>query len=129
MADDPPVSARDGASEAGSGQHPSRRFPRIQLAATVRLRFRSAEAAIESRTVDISEGGLFIRMSNPRPEGTAIRLHLEPGDDRLDIGGVVVRCIRPGEGEPTGVGVLFTDISPRDLAYVQALVRASLGLS
>lgn len=109
--------------------HPARRFPRIQLGTTVRLRFRSAEAAIESRTVDISEGGVFIRMSNPRPEGTPIRVQLELGERRLDIGGVVVRCVRPGEGEPTGVGVLFTEITPDDLATVKALVRASLGLS
>lgn len=116
-------------SKVAAAQHPNRRFPRIQLAAAVRLRFPSAEAAVESSTVDISEGGVFIRMSNPRPEGTTIRLQLELGDDRLDIGGVVVRSIRPGEGEPTGVGVLFTEISPSDLAYVQRLVRASLDMS
>jgi uncharacterized protein (TIGR02266 family) len=103
-----------------------RRFPRIQLALTVQLRFPSAEAALESSTVDVSEGGVFIRMPNPRPEGTAIRLQLHVGGRVLQIGGVVVRCIRPGEGEPVGIGVLFTELRADDAAFVQTLVRERL---
>ncbi|MCA9707354.1 MAG: PilZ domain-containing protein [Myxococcales bacterium] len=106
--------------------HPQRRFPRIQLATTVRLRFASAEAVQECRTVDISEGGVFIRMDRPRPEGTAIRLQLHVGARDLEIGGVVVRCIRPEEGPPTGIGVLFTEIRPEDHHFVQQLVRERL---
>jgi len=104
--------------------HPDRRFPRVQLALTVRLRFASAEAAYESRTVDISEGGVFIRMDRPRPEGTTIRLELQVGDRRLAIGGVVVRSIRPGEGGAPGIGVLFTELEPDDRAFVAGLVSA-----
>lgn len=107
-------------------QHDRRRFPRIRLALTVRLRFASAEAAQDSRTVDISEGGVFIRMAKPRPEGTTIRLELQVGARALEIGGVVVRCIRPGEGEPTGIGVLFTDIRDEDRGFVQQLVNERL---
>lgn len=103
-----------------------RRFPRIRLSTTVRLQFPSADAAIESSTVDISEGGVFIRMSQPRAEGTSIRLYLQLGKDLLEIGGVVVRSIRPGEGDPPGIGVLFTDIEPEDVEYMQTLVRSSL---
>lgn len=103
-----------------------RRFPRIQLALTVQLRFASAEAALESRTVDISEGGVFIRMPKPRPEGTAIRLQLHVGGRVLEIGGVVVRSVRPDEGEPPGIGVLFTELRPEDASFVQSLVRERL---
>jgi uncharacterized protein (TIGR02266 family) len=103
-----------------------RRFPRIQLALTVQLRFPSAEAALESSTVDISEGGVFIRMPNPRPEGTVIRLLLHVGGRVLEIGGVVVRSIRAGEGEPVGIGVLFTELRPDDATFVQTLVRERL---
>lgn len=106
-----------------------RRFPRIQLALTVELRFASAEAAIESRTVDISEGGVFIRMPQPRPEGTAIRLQLHVGGRALEIGGVVVRCVRPGEGASPGIGVLFTEMRHEDAEYVQGLVRERLARS
>jgi uncharacterized protein (TIGR02266 family) len=103
-----------------------RRFPRIQLAATVELRFASAEAALRSSTVDISEGGVFIRMSRPRPEGTAIRLRLHVGGRELEIGGVVVRSVGQGEGTPAGIGVLFTELRPEDAAFVQTLVRDRL---
>ena len=103
-----------------------RRFPRIQLALAVELYFPSAEAALESSTVDISEGGVFIRMSRPRPEGTSIELRLRVGDRVLEIGGVVVRCVRPDEGEPSGIGVLFTDVQPEDLAFMQTLTREQL---
>ena len=103
-----------------------RQFPRIQLAAAVELRFASPEAAIESSTVDISEGGVFIRMPNPRPEGTLIQLGLHVGGRRLSIGGVVVRSVRPGEGAAPGIGVLFTDLRPDDAAFVKTLVRERL---
>jgi uncharacterized protein (TIGR02266 family) len=119
----------DGQSPASGGQGPQdrRRFPRIRLALTVELRFASADAVLESSTVDISEGGVFIRMPNPRPEGTLIRLHLHVGGRVLDIGGVVVRSVRPGEGEPPGIGVLFLEMQPDDAEFVQTLVRERLG--
>lgn len=118
---------RDAASEPESSPA-DRRFPRIKLATTVQLRFSSAGAVVESRTVDLSEGGVFIRMGNPRPEGTPIRLKLELGDHvRLEIGGVVVRCVRSGESEPPGIGVLFTEISPEDAEYLRTLVRSAIG--
>ena len=110
----------------GTSPQERRRFPRIALAATVELRFASAEAALESSTVDISEGGVFIRMSRPRPEGTAIKLRMHVGGRALEIGGVVVRSIRPGEGEPVGIGVVFTGIGPEAATYVQTLVRDRL---
>jgi uncharacterized protein (TIGR02266 family) len=103
-----------------------RRFPRIQLALTVELRFASAEEVLESSTVDISEGGMFIRMPSPRPEGTAIELRLHVGGRAVEIGGVVVRCVRPGEGEPPGIGVLFTALRPDDANFVQTLVREQM---
>ena len=122
----------DGASTGGSERQGAshgperRRFPRVQLALTVRLRFASAEAACDCRTVDISEGGVFIRMDRPRPEGTAIRLQLMVGDRELSIGGVVVRSIRPGEGAAPGIGVLFTELRPEDRSFVQQLVSDGL---
>ena len=121
----------EGSRQGSVGSPPPdrRRFPRIRLALTVRLRFRSAEAALDSRTVDISEGGVFIRMSQPREEGTSIRLELQVGERSLEIGGVVVRCIRPGEGPLAGIGVLFTEIRPEDLSFVQTMIHERLSSS
>ncbi len=107
-------------------QRERREFRRIPLALTVELRFASAEAALESSTVDISEGGVFIRMPKPRPEGTSIRLQVHVGRRVLEIEGVVVRTVWPGEGEPPGIGVLFTDIEPEDETFMHSLVRERL---
>ncbi|MCX4239447.1 PilZ domain-containing protein [Paraliomyxa miuraensis] len=120
------MASPDASRGPGEAVDERRRFPRIRLALTVKLRFPSTEAALESSTVDISEGGVFIRMRQPRDEGTAIRLRLEVGERQLEIGGVVVRCVRPGEGGPPGIGVLFTDIAPEDAEFVKGLVRARL---
>ena len=108
------------------GQQDRRRFPRIQLALAVELHFPSAEAALGSSTFDISEGGAFIHMTRPRPEGTSIELRLHLGGRVLEIGGVVVRSVRPGEGEHPGIGVLFTDVRPEDTGLVDSLVREQL---
>jgi molecular chaperone DnaK len=128
--DDERPTGMAGQGVQGAGAGPSgqdrRRFPRIQLALTVELRFPTAEAALESRTVDISEGGVFIRMRQPRPEGTAIQLRLHVGGRVLEIGGVVVRCVRPDEGEPPGIGVLFTELRPDDAAFMKSLVSERL---
>lgn len=112
--------------DASPSPQDRRQFPRIQLALTVDLHFPSAEAALQSSTVDISEGGVFIRMSRPRPEGTAIKLRLHVGGRVLELGGVVVRSVRPEEDGPAGIGVLFTDVRPEDAAFVQTLVRERL---
>jgi len=121
-----PADVQSPAHRDGPAPQERRQFPRIQLAAAVELRFASPEAALESSTVDISEGGVFIRMPNPRPEGTLIQLGLHVGGRRLSIGGVVVRCVRPGEGPAPGIGVLFTDLRPDDAAFVKTLVRERL---
>ncbi len=89
------------------------------------LRFPSVAAAVRSETVDLSEGGMFIRMANPRPEGTPIRIQLELGLQRVEIGGIVVRAVRPGGDEPSGIAVLFTDLREQDNDFVQALIRGS----
>ncbi len=113
----------------GTGEHAvasdRRRFQRIELALNVVLRFPSAEAAVRSQTIDLSEGGMFIRMPNPRPEGTAIHVQLEMGRTIVEIGGIVVRTIRPGGHEAPGIGVLFTEIRDDDRDFVMSLVRGS----
>jgi uncharacterized protein (TIGR02266 family) len=112
----------DGERLSEPSQQDRRRFPRIQLALAVELHFPSAEAALESSTFDISEGGAFIHMTRPRPEGTSIELRLHLGDRVLELGGVVVRSVRPGEGEHPGIGVLFTNVRAEDMELVQSLV-------
>jgi uncharacterized protein (TIGR02266 family) len=101
-----------------------RRWPRMRLALQVRLRFASTQAVLDSRTVDISPGGVFIRMQRPRPEGTHVRLSLTIAEREMVLAGVVVRSVAPGSGEPAGIGVQFTEIAATDEDFLHGLVAA-----
>jgi len=103
---------------------PDRRaFTRVQLDLSVRLQFASADDVVHSRTVDISRGGVFLRMSQPRPEGTKVKLDIEVAGEPVTVSGVVVRTVRPGEGSgPPGMGVLFTDNGDEQRAFIERLL-------
>jgi uncharacterized protein (TIGR02266 family) len=97
-----------------------RAFPRMKLDLAVKLQFASLDDVVESRTVDISRGGVFLRMTQPRPEGTKVRLDIEVGGEPVTISGIVVRTVRPGEGSgPPGIGVLFTDTGDEQRAFLE----------
>lgn len=84
---------------------------RVNLELQVRLRFESPAAMIASRTFDISRGGAFIALKDPRPRGTRVRLTLEIEDTKVMLGGVVVRSSDGKKGARRGMGIQFTEIS------------------
>lgn len=98
----------------------SRRWPRIPLALTVRMRFSDLDEVVQGHTANVSREGLFIRMDKPRPIGTSVHVELEIVDTgaKVAIDGVVVRCIpdpddpqpRP-KGEINGIAVFVTGAS------------------
>jgi len=87
---------------------------RVALELQVRLRFESAEAMVASRTFDISRGGAFISIRNPRPRGTKVRLTLQVQEQTIVIGGLVVRSSagKAGKAGRRGMGIQFTEITP-----------------
>jgi uncharacterized protein (TIGR02266 family) len=71
-------------------------------------------------TQDISSGGLFVATYQVLPLGTKLGMKLElPDGSELEAEGVV-RWIRAAthEGEPPGIGIAFTDLSPDNLARI-----------
>ncbi len=102
-----------------------RRWPRVPVELRVRIRFPTAAAAMRSRTFDISPGGAFIRMENPRPVGTNVRLMLEVGERSLDLAGVVdrVSACDGGDGLP-GIGIRFTQVSAEDQRFLAELAAS-----
>ena len=48
----------------------NRRWPRMQLALDVQVRFDTADEALMAHTVNLSREGLFLAMDPPRPVGT-----------------------------------------------------------
>lgn len=95
----------------------------MKLDLAVKLQFASVDDVIHSRTVDISRGGVFLGMSNPRPEGTKVKIDIEVAGEPASISGVVVRTVRPGEGSgPPGIGVLFTETGDDQQAFIERLL-------
>lgn len=108
------------------GEANRRAFPRMKLNMAVRLQFASVDEVVQSRIVDISRGGVFIRTPQPRPEGTGVRLALSVGDREATLPGVVVRVVRLQDGGgPPGMGVMFTDLGDSEQAFVDELLAAS----
>jgi uncharacterized protein (TIGR02266 family) len=100
-----------GAPPGGPFQN-RRRWPRIALELAVRVKFASIAEAIESRTVDISRGGVFIQMREPRPMGTRVNVVMQVADGAsLSLSGVVVRSVAMEDlSGPPGIAVVFTDL-------------------
>src|SRR5258707_623138 len=93
-----------------------RRWPRMNLALEVLMRFETVDEAISARTTNISREGLFLRMDPPKPLGTKVRARLQIGAETFQLEGVVVH-VNPDPDSPVpdpgpiGVGVFLTAAS------------------
>jgi hypothetical protein len=108
--------------------HPSRRWPRIDLALRVLLSFDDVAEAAESQTVDISRQGVFVRLTPPRPLGTHVRLEIRLATgEQTCVEGVVARVV-PDPDDPDadpaaapGIGVFLTQTGEAWQRFVTAL--------
>ena len=108
--------------------HPSRRWPRIDLALKVRLQFENVTGAADSQTVDISRQSWFVRLEKPRPIGTKVHIEIRLGTgERLEVDGVVVRVVPdPDDKDPDpaakpGIGVFLTNAGEAWMRFVAGL--------
>jgi molecular chaperone DnaK len=108
--------------------HSSRRWPRIDLALRVKLSFENVSGAADSQTIDISRQGLFVRLAQPKPIGTKVRVEVRLGTgERLEVEGVVVRVVpdpedkNPDPAAQPGMGVFLTTAGEAWMRFVEAL--------
>lgn len=97
-----------------------RQWLRVPLSLQVHLRFACADAVVNSQTFDLSEGGAFVRMPNPREVGTPLLLRIDVGARSVAIQAVVVRV----SSSPPGMGVRFVEVADEDREFVTGLVVA-----
>ena len=95
---------------------------------TINKEFESFDAFIEEYVTNISRSGVFIRSKSPLTVGTKVNLRFTViMDDIETIEGVgeVVRV----EKEPTGMGVVFRELSgySKDLIEKLLVQRAEIG--
>lgn len=96
-----------------------RRWPRINVALSVQVRFQNRAEVATTRTLNISRSDLFIALARPRPIGTPVRINISIEDtgEQFALDGVVVHR-QPAEDEPlapgaaSGVGVFLTSANP-----------------
>lgn len=113
----PPASASP--AVVGPTQRTTRRVP-CQLS----MSFRNGDRLHESKTLDISHGGIFIEIAEPPALGTLIDITFQlPGTSRkVNAVGKIVWIGQSensaGNGATAGAGVKFSKIDPQDLQLI-----------
>ena len=107
----------------------TRRWPRVDLALKVRLRFAELADLAEAETINISHGGVFIR-ARPRQVGTTVVIEAQVGGRApLRLEGVVVRTVpdlddpAPQDHLPAGMGILLVNPPAEWAEIVEAISR------
>jgi uncharacterized protein (TIGR02266 family) len=72
-------------------------------------------ATVFGTTIDLGQGGLFLRTALPMSPGADVRVTVElPGKARVVAEGRVVHRVAPAEGERPGLGVRFLALQAGD---------------
>jgi type IV pilus assembly protein PilZ len=94
-----------------------REHPRVDAA--IEVRYKAAKDFLIEYSRNISKGGIFLATSNSLPAKSKVRLqfYLPNSSKEIKILGIVVYTITKEEGKRNGkvpgMGILFTDFSPR----------------
>ena len=98
------------------------------------MRFAEVADLAEAETINVSPGGVFIRMDTPREVGTTVVIEAHLGDRApLRLDGVVVRTVpdpddpSPQDHLPRGMGVLLLDPPADWTAIVEEITRKRTG--
>jgi len=106
-----------------------RRHTRVPLCILVQHRFGSFEEFAQDQTLNLSEGGMFLRTTNFRPEGAVVffQLMLNSGARLVEGMGKVVRCISDEDAKPNqGMAIEFVHLDEYGLNVIrEALAQAN----
>lgn len=101
-------------------RHPEQRaFERVK----VNHEFESIDAFLSEYVSDISQGGVFIRSRSPLAVGTRVELRFTiilDDVETIEGEGDVVRAVT--EGAVPGMGVVFTELTPRSREVIERLL-------
>lgn len=105
----------------GPVPNPSRRKAR-RIPGRVRVEIRYDAERLQTETLDLSPGGVFLRTPDPIPIGTKLDLHIDLGD-----GGAVIRSVgrvawNCYSGPKKGVGAELTSLDDEAQARLEAYV-------
>lgn len=93
-------------------------YRKPRLHASLPVEFAAGEDVLLGRTQDVSEGGFSANFTEPLLPRTSGRVRLRVGHCLLELAAEVTHA----EGFTSGISFLFA--SPRERAFVQAVVQA-----
>ncbi len=104
-----------------------RKSPRIPL--KVQVKYKTPNAFLADYALNISKGGIFIETANPLPLGSSVDFQILFPDTSKPVKGTgeVVR-VSMGQGESSGMGIRFKDLSPEGLAIVEKIFKDFSGI-
>lgn len=100
-----------------------RKFARIPLNLLIQVRFETFEQFIGQHAENISEGGMFLKSTDPKPKGAMIYLQfsLKDGTKLIEGLGKIVH-VNPKGGPNPGMGVEFVSFDEESLELIRAIV-------
>ena len=100
-----------------------RRSPRAPVEGLqVSLRFDSVQQFLSAYAGDISEGGMFVRMTDARHEvGQTLSLRFDAGKERIVQG--TARIVRIDE---TGIALQFVELDDTSRKLIEMIIRIQL---
>jgi molecular chaperone DnaK len=105
--------------------HTSRATERKLVGLLVKLAYKGLDEFASKYASNLSDGGMFVCMREPKPVGTELSFKVEIGNGQRVLQGIaVVRWIRSdGEpGGPSGMGLEFLTLDPASRALVDRMV-------
>jgi len=118
------VNSRAVTSTDAPVQGKTRRRARVYQRAAVRCGcwLEHEDATVFGTTIDLGQGGLFLRTALPMTPGVDVRVTLElPGHHPVVADGQVVRRVAPAQGDRPGLGVRFDRLTCGDASLAEFL--------
>jgi uncharacterized protein (TIGR02266 family) len=101
------------AAPPGKKRRRARQYERVAVRCGCWLEH--SEATVFGNTVDLGQGGLFLRTALPMSPGMDVRVTLKlPGHEPVVAEGQVVRRVSPQAGDRPGLGVRFSHVAAGD---------------
>ena len=91
----------------------------------VNREFESIEEFITEYVSNLSATGAFIRTDDPLPVGTKVDLKFTViADDFESVEGIgeVIRVVPPGQAEPPGMAVIFTELTEVSQSLIESML-------
>lgn len=100
--------------------------PRVPIATKVHLEFEKFSGFITEYSSNISEGGIFIKMNDPKPPGSIVSFEFKLSDNFKLIQGIgeVVwsRERTDSDDRPAGMGIRFQDLDSQSRELIRTMI-------